>query len=588
MDIFTDKHSKLQFCRAEKSEKDHIDDFNLIKWCEQFLNNEGTFIDIGLKLGEFSILLSFICKNVVSFDKDRNVTNRLAVTSALNNRNNITIKNDIKSLYDLEKVQFIKMYVDDEELDYIKSCLLILIKNSFPPILLTVKNDKNLADIKQFVNALDYKFIKIGGYNNLYIISDNPKFQKVNEEKKEKIKEIIEGNNNDEINAILEKYNSGSDIDKWEEWYLLARHFRNISQHQKCYDCVKKSFSKDVPKDRESLLYIELSIVCFYIDKMSEGYDACEKVVLADINNWQIRNSTLQNQSFYMDPINLKNRKYMNIDLPTGYIASSSSIISSTDGFIFNLRAVNYTIAKHGNYIISDPDNIVRTRNYLLRLDKEFKLEKVDELIDRSGIQLYPKNILGIEDIRLIDETRFFATYLEVNDSRTPQICFCTYDANGSVNKIVPLMYGEKLQCEKNWMPFIKNGEIHFIYSMKPFRLFKLVDDKIELVKEINITDVNIDGFRGSGSPIPYRDGWLCTIHQVYYNNPRKYFHRFVWFDQEFTQIKYSKLFYFEKIGIEFNLSICHSEIGLLMTYSVNDASSVIGILDYAELDKMI
>jgi len=39
-------------------------------------------------------------------------------------------------------------------------------------------------------------------------------------------------------------------------------------------------------------------------------------------------------------------------------------------------------------------------------------------------------------------------------------------------------------------------------------------------------------------APIPYKNGWLATIHQVHYSNPRKYYHRFVWYSKDFQTKK--------------------------------------------------
>jgi hypothetical protein len=52
--------------------------------------------------------------------------------------------------------------------------------------------------------------------------------------------------------------------------------------------------------------------------------------------------------------------------------------------------------------------------------------------------------------------------------------------------------------------------------------------------------------------------------------------------------MKYTRPFYFEKVGIEFNLSLCHSSNGLLLTYSVNDGSSTLALVDYKHIDQML
>jgi len=227
------------------------------------------------------------------------------------------------------------------------------------------------------------------------------------------------------------------------------------------------------------------------------------------------------------------------------------------------------------------------------------------EVVYNSGVKLYPKNILGMEDIRLFGSNYFFCTYLELNESRTPQIGWGTYDSEtGSVTRMVPLMAGTELKCEKNWLPFIgDDDEIYIIYAMGPFQLYKL-DKETGDIKEIKrltlgdgLTDISpdapstgryINDFRGSSSPILYKNYYLATIHQVYHAEPRKYFHRFVAFDKDFTTIKFSLPFYFDKVGVEFNLSICQSDEGMLMSYSYNDSTSTIAVVDYNIIDGML
>jgi hypothetical protein len=250
---------------------------------------------------------------------------------------------------------------------------------------------------------------------------------------------------------------------------------------------------------------------------------------------------------------------------------------------------VNYSIDEKGNYIIRDPQNRVITRNFLLPFDGKTVGMEAIELIDRSGVPLYPKDILGLEDIRLFGDHEFFCTYLEVNQSRTPQMCYGHYREDGTVDRIVPLQVQPTLECEKNWLPFIIDGEIHFIYSFHPFKLYKLNRDTgaITLIKDTVLSNHYISDFRGSGAPIRYRDQWLCTIHQCWHNNPRKYFHRFVLIDDQFTTLKYSKIWYFESPSIEYTLSLAHSPEGLLIPYSLRDNASKIGVLSYQALDQL-
>ena len=78
------------------------------------------------------------------------------------------------------------------------------------------------------------------------------------------------------------------------------------------------------------------------------------------------------------------------------------------------------------------------------------------------------------------------------------------------------------------------------------------------------------------------------TIHQVYYHKKRKYLHRLVWVSNDFDVLKYSKTFYFDKIGVEFNLGICKHNNGIIFTYSVDDNHATLTIIDYETIETML
>jgi hypothetical protein len=244
---------------------------------------------------------------------------------------------------------------------------------------------------------------------------------------------------------------------------------------------------------------------------------------------------------------------------------------------------VNYSIDEKGYYIIRDPQNYVRTRNFILTLDSDFNvIDKGTEVISKPPP--YPHNIVGLEDIRTFGSNEFFCTCLEVNEKHVPQMCYGKYNDQGEVTSLQPLQIGDEIKCEKNWVPFIQNNIIHFIYTFQPLRIYKIEDDQIKLLKE---ADLHLGDFRGSSSPIPYNNGWLCTVHQVYYDSPRKYFHRFIWFNQDFTTAKYTPVFYFQNTTIEYNLSICTIPTHIILPFSIKDNCTKIGLITHEYLEEL-
>jgi FkbM family methyltransferase len=638
LESFHDKHSGLQFCLANQPEevKDNgISDYGIIKWCDQFLNPKGLFLDIGADIGKYSMILSPYCKTVHAFESRPNYIEALNLAMVLNNRYNITIHTEplsnrnkdvfvfdfteakaqqmkeegsitqtlelvqVKAVdyYRLTNISLIHIHDDNNLLDIIKGLGETLLINKFPPIVFHQANTFSKGSVMALLKATGYKIHTLTGAVDLYLAADHhmrPKEQdKPSEEKA--AKEVLPSHN---VLQLMDQYETDTipeDKSKdWNIWYVLAKHFRLTNQWEKSYDCCckgKECLAEDEGKSKLMRFNEELCMICHHINKLDDGYEAADSIALNSSNSWATRNNSLHNQRLYMDKLPFHEVIRIHHDLPEDYRETSSSIIKQGSGFLFNLRAVNYSINHRGGYMIRDPENKVRTKNYLLSMNSDLQIGRVVEVRDESKIKVYPKDILGMEDIRLFGDHEFFCTYLEVNETRTPQICYCVYDDQGRVTRVTPLKIGDKVQCEKNWMPFVKDGEVMFIYSFEPFRIYKIDRNTFELslVKECKLFDeLCIDGFRGSSGLIEYKGGWLGTVHQVYHSEPREYYHRFIWFDYEFKEMRFGRLFYFESPSIEYNLSLCLSDRWLLMPYSVRDNSSKIGLLDYAFLNAML
>lgn len=640
MDIFTDKNSGYKFCMkmgnpcADYILENGIYEYPLIRWCQQYLTKEGTFIDIGAHMGTYSVLLSRYCKEVHAFEAQASTYECLSVSVSINNNFKITThhtalgdKEETLTLYhvsedggcssvrkevssnmnmdiigtetvqvktldsfDIRNVDFIKIDVEGYELPVIKGAVKTLENNNYPPFIFEAwPTDWYKADREKLINyikSLGYKVHAITGVNNMYLASDHPKRPKLN--KKENIVELIERYEQNKCDSFT-----------WEDWLDLTGHFREKGKHEHAYECGRRAL-QIAPKDREFLIYNELCISCYYLGKKDEGLYACERVLLNYSPPWTARNATLNNQMFYLPVLKFHKRVLISCEIPEGYTSSSSSMIRHGDEFKICLRIVNYYVSDKSYGTSRDDDGLIRTRNLILNVDKNLRVTNKVELLDKSGVQLYPKNILGMEDVRIFGdgtkgENYLMTTYLELNDQRMAQMAWGTYNDDGTVHRLVPLQFSKDPKPEKNWSPFVQDDKIYFIYSWGPFILLELNKESGELtvVKKAISLNHNMNDFRGSGPPIPYKlngvDGWLSTIHQVFYGEPRKYTHRFVWTDTKFESVKFSTPFYFQKIGIEFNLSICdRGDETIIVTYSVSDSCSTMGIVKYETIDSMM
>ena len=453
-----------------------------------------------------------------------------------------------------------------------------------------------------------------------------------------KLFEWYHGDHNDTIINIPATYlSSGDNLKK------RAKDARWRSEHLLSYNLSQEVL--EIEKDPFSTVYEDLSIVSYYLGKKEEGRIAAERVLASPHFNGTTKNQVLANIVFYLLPLQKITKgtaqdapREITFSLPTGYFPSSPCIINFGDSYnpsgidiqtaskyyICNLRAVNYRIRPDGSYDVKDPNNIVRTKNFILKLDENFNHISSYELSDNLSIMKphYPSRILGLEDIRVFLDKNgnkyFFATSCETLPQFCPRIVFGSWNDDGQLLFLKALKIPESLNntCEKNWLPFVTDSnEIHFIYKTSPLTIYKidretfevslvsldnidaktnLIDKETETLTDITERKKKVSDyeFRGSASLISHNlngeDGWLCTIHQVLYSTPRKYYHRFLWYSKDFSKRKYGSLFYFEKIGIEYNLSICKSldAKNIILGYSINDGCAKILTVPIENINK--
>lgn len=355
------------------------------------------------------------------------------------------------------------------------------------------------------------------------------------------------------------------------------------SQYTEAYDSIKLAKNHITSNDEKLQYYNHFYKILYKLQYKHKAGKILEKISLSPFD-WHVTNQALDQLSNYTESINTNSVKKIKLSCPTpeNYHISSPSILKIASGYRCNLRAINYIYTKDGDYISRDSDGIVRTKNYVIDIKHDFNISNMFEINEAEDFPIYPCHIMGMEDVRLFDKY-FLCTRLDANFSHVPKICL------GNFKTMQILNYGD-MGTEKNWLPIHDNNKYYIIYSFEPFVVYDLNVETGELSLHINkkINHYQLSSFRGSAVPIKYNDGYLCTVHQVYYHKKRKYFHRLVWMSKDFEVVKYSKMFYFDKIGVEFNLGIALHSDGLIFTYSVDDNHATLSIIDYETVDSML
>ncbi len=439
--------------------------------------------------------------------------------------------------------------------------------------------------------------------------------------------------------AWLSKYmlaECHEELDQWAEalfWYLeayqsnpkraeslrkIATHYRLKGKNELAYVFAKHGSRIPFPNDQTLFpapplkLYEfeeELSISSYYTRFKDDGFSACDAMILTKENiPWHIKDQAYRNILFYTQNLNARFQP-IETELPLiqagmeeRYHPMNPSIQKTENGYKLILRAVNYTQMGAKIFNTIDAAGIFRSKNFFIDYDKEFHLLAKQEIVENLQRNKFPAfNVEGLEDCRLFafqDRTWFTCTTCDTNPVGDRQISLCLLDQKPvgdivAVETLTPLMGPDLSRCEKNWLPFIKDGELFVIYSYDPFVVYKpdpqTGECKLALYRK---PDHDFSRFRGSAAPIAFDDGYLVLVHEVcilpdYY---RCYLHRFLYLDQNLKIIRQSRPFTFMHQGVEYccSMTIDHSGKQLILPIGIEDREAYLCFVDLDTVRKLL
>jgi len=438
--------------------------------------------------------------------------------------------------------------------------------------------------------------------------------------------------------VCFSKYMIGECYEEMEEWdpalrwYLdayqcnpkraeslrkIATYYRRLGQNDLAYLFAKHGSRLPIPNDQFLLnsppLYEyqfdeELSIAAYYTPFRDEGYAASSDLVLRRNVPWYIKTQGYKNLLFYTE--NLKNVRFqaIKIDLPLvqkgyeeRYHPMNPSIFKTEDGYELICRAVNYTQTGAKIFNTIDEHGIYRTKNFLVHYDRGFNMHSQHEIYENLERERRYCIVEGLEDCRIVkfDNSLWFTcTTADTNPTGQRQISLCKLDNEKvgkivEVEKLVPLLGRDLNRCEKNWLPFVKDGSLHIVYSSDPFVIFKpdIETGECKTVLEYK-PPLDFTSFRGSGGPIEFDDGYLMLVHEVALlpEYERCYLHRFLYLDKNFIAEQISKPFTFQHQGVEFcaSMTIDHSGKELIMPIGIEDREAYLCFIDLATVRSLL
>jgi tetratricopeptide (TPR) repeat protein len=415
-----------------------------------------------------------------------------------------------------------------------------------------------------------------------------------------------------------------------ENLYEIVNHYRLTSKSKLAvhfYDMAQIILQNN--ENRDNFLFLHNDIYTYKLDyeftifALYIGINNINDQVVKILNkctNVSIINNLFSNMKFYKDilkptqVINFGNSVSKNINNENIIFNSSSSCLipnpfENKNGYLMNVRYVNYLINNNGNYLNCDKHII--TQNKYLELSIDFKIINENFL----EFNFEDRRYIGIEDIRFFydlysKKTQFIGTGYHKNN--TIGIVAGDYDTNeNKLSSIVEIKPFCQSNCEKNWVFVDYNKSINVIYKWHPLQICKINKEKelLELIEtkempkifshargstcgftyttKISLAGNNNDNNDNINISFDETEIWF-VLHMVSYESPRHYYHIISVFDESMNLLRYSAPFKFHTEPIEYCLGLVVEDDRVLITYSVWDRETKLGIYDKKYIDSII
>lgn len=389
-----------------------------------------------------------------------------------------------------------------------------------------------------------------------------------------------------------------------EALYDLAKHYREKGMNRPAALFSKQALDTPRPDD---VLFVndfvysvgakeEFSIAAFYDQATrAAGFSACDAVALGTHGAGASTEQARNNLFHYLPKAAEILPSFVAREIPltpsAGWAHMNPSIARFHDSMYCVLRMVNYQIGPGGTYDINGKggaiteENPIRTRNFLLRLDRDLNV-KVRHEIEAPKADDF-KLVRGWEDMRLFVHANRLCVSAAVREARKdgmPEQWWGRLSTIGDVETVVEAQRLPMFQvCEKNWMP-VAGPDVRWLHSLN-----MIVNGGASPTPAHKF---NVSNLRGGSQVIRYRAGYLCIVHEASMrpDGQRYYWHRFVILNDALKPTMISKPFVFHDKQIEFCAGLCRHPDGkrLVISYGVCDSSAWLATVDEADVERFM
>jgi len=375
-----------------------------------------------------------------------------------------------------------------------------------------------------------------------------------------------------------------------------------------CNQVLEKEENK---KERDHYLFLHNDVYTyklFYEYSISASYWGVKNMskewieIFNHCNDMNLLNNCLYNMKYYPNVLEKKERIDLSLcfNRPVGknwvkFYSSSSSILqkkyqnNTADGYVINIRCVNYKINEKGEYIGCEK-NVISTY-YLMELNKHLQpsnhKDKIFDLVDDG--RLY----IGVEDVRIFykddNSGSIITTGTGYHENKTIGVVVGDFDTTKDVLEFQDIKSFRETSCEKNWVYVNYKGSNHVVYQWYPLQIGKIDREKGQLdLCEMREMPWIFKFARGSSCGFTFKEEIWFLVHLVSYEKPRHYYHMFVVFDADMNLKRYSAPFKFEGECIEYCTGLIVEEERVIVPYSVMDNKTILGVYDKKYIDSKI
>jgi glycosyltransferase involved in cell wall biosynthesis/predicted GH43/DUF377 family glycosyl hydrolase len=278
------------------------------------------------------------------------------------------------------------------------------------------------------------------------------------------------------------------------------------------------------------------------------------------------------------------------IDVRPRWPAFNPSIAADPDngGFQMVVRTANYQIEKG----VLHADGILHNINYVLRLDSDLSVRTIEPLLDLAPQPRYPSSVRGFEDIRLFHAAgRWYAsaTSCELGREEWREIALLGIEGADIVTA-TPLPRPDPTRHEKNWMPFVRDEQIHFVYSCGPTVVLAW-DPELARLQEVSRHSAPrfARDLRGGSQGVEVPDGRLFAVHEVVSDaGTLRYVHRFVLLDDDLVLAGVTPPFSFTGDPVEFCAGMACRDEDLILSIGVSDAAAGLALIPRADVLSLL